>query len=221
METLKSTIKSIKNIKRSIKNWWVLLLLGIVFIGMGILVFSKPMESYVTLAVFFSISMVFSGIFQSWFAFSNKEEAEGWGWQLALGIMELILGLILMFNMHITIAILPFYVGFWLLFRSFALIGFSFELKSYQVMDWGYYLVFGLILTLFSWFIILNPLFGGMTIVTWTGIALIIAGIAHIMLSFKIKKLRDLPKKISSDLVDKYDSVISEIQKEIASQDTN
>ncbi len=186
MENLKSTLKEIRT---NIKNWWVLLLLGIVFIGMGALVFAKPLESYVTLAIFFAISMLTSGIFQFWFAIANRNEIDGWGWQLALGIMEFILGIVLIFNLDLTIAILPFYVGFWLMFRSFALIGFSFELKSYKILDWGYYFVFGLSLALLSWFIILNPLFGGITIVTWTGIALTVAGIAHIMLSLKLKKV--------------------------------
>ena len=180
---------SLKEIRKDIKNWWVLLLLGILFIGMGIFVFAKPLESYVTLAIFFAVSMLVSGITQFWFAIANRKEIDGWGWQLALGIMEFIFGMVLVFKMDITMAILPFYVGFWLLLKSFSLIGISFELKSNQVLDWGYYLVFGLSLVMLSWFIILNPLFGGITIITWTGSALIVSGIAQVMFSFKLKKV--------------------------------
>jgi len=186
MENLKSTIEEIRT---DIKNWWALLILGILFIGMGIFVFVHPLESYLTLAVFFAVTMLVSGIFQFWFAVSNRNEIEGWGWQLALSIMEIIIGVILMSNMGLTMVILPFYVGFWLLFRSFALIGFSFEMKSYKINDWGYYLALGILLVLLSWFIILNPLFGGLTIVTWTAVALIVAGITQIMLSLRLKKV--------------------------------
>lgn len=192
MEKLKSTIKEIRT---DIKNWWVLLVLGLLFIGMGILVFANPLESYVALAVLFAISMLISGLFQKWFAISNRDELEGWGWQLALGIMEFTIGIVLIFNLNFTMDVLPFYVGFWLLFKSFALIGFSFELKSYKITSWIYYLVFGLLLTILSWLIILNPMFGGMTIVVWTGIALIVAGIAYTMLSVKLKNVN---KKIIS-----------------------
>ena len=186
---MESIETSLKEIRRGIKNWWVLLLLGIGFIGMGVLVFAKPLESYVTLAIFFAVSMLVSGVSQFWFAITNRKEIDGWGWQMALSIMDLILGIILIFKIDITMAILPFYVGFWLLFRSFALIGFSFEMKSYQILDWGYYLIFGLLVASLSWFIIFNPLFGGITIVTWTGSALIVSGIASSMLSFKLKKV--------------------------------
>lgn len=197
MENLKSTIKEIRT---DIKNWWVLLVLGILFIGLGIFVFANPLESYITIAVFFAVSMLISGLFQKWFAISNRDELEGWGWQLALGIMEAIIGIVLLFNLNFTMSVLPFYVGFWLLFKAFALIGFSFELKSYKVLNWWYYLVFGLLLTLLSWLIILNPLFGGMTIVVWTGIALIVAGIAYIMLSFKLKKVNRKIVRIKESL---------------------
>ena len=197
MENLKSRMKEIRT---DIKNWWVLLLLGILFIGVGIFTFINPLESYVTLSVIFAASMLVSGVFQCVFAIGNRNEIDGWGWQLALGIMEFIIGIILLFNVNLTMAVLPFYVGFWLLFRSFALIGFSFELKSYRIMDWGYYLIFGLLVALLSWFIILNPMFGGLTIVTWTGIALIVAGIAHIMLSLKLKKVNKKIVKIEEGL---------------------
>jgi len=178
----------------------VFTLLGILFILLGIYVFNNPVSAYLTLSIFFAVSILVSGIFQLWFAFTNRNEIEGWGWQLALAIMEVIIGLVLFSNIGLTAAILPLYVGFWLLFRAFALVGFSFELKSYKVMNWGYYFVFGLLLGIFAWCIIINPLFGGMTIVTWTGIALVIAGIGHIMVSLKLRK-------VSKKLVDFKDKL--------------
>ncbi len=186
MENSKSLLKEIRT---DIKNWWALLLLGIVLIGMGVTVFTYPLDSYVSLSVLFAVGVVISGLLQIWFAIANRKEIDGWGWQLALGIMEVVLGVILVINFGLTLAILPFYIGFWLMFRAFALIGFSFELKTYKILDWGYYLVFGLLLVTLSWFIILNPLFGGITIVAWTATALIVAGVANIILSFKLKKV--------------------------------
>ena len=187
---MKNFDSTIKEIRTDIKNWWVLLVLGILFLGLGIIVLVNPLESYLSFITLFALSMMVSGLLQKWFAISNRNEIEGWGWQLALGIMEFIIGIILIFNLNFTMSVFPFYIGFWLLFRSLALIGFSFELKSYKITNWGYYLIYGLLLAILSWLIILNPMFGGMTIVIWTGTALIIAGIAYIMLSFKLKKVK-------------------------------
>lgn len=178
-----------KEIHTSIKNWWVIMLLGIAFILLSLIVFANPVKSYVALSIFFALGILSSGIFQFAFAIGNRNKVEGWGWQLTLGIMEISIGLILVFKMNITMAILPLYIGFWLLFRAFALMGFSFELKSYKIPNWGYYLFLGILLAIFSWIIILNPLLGGISIITWTGIALLTAGITHIILSVKLKKI--------------------------------
>ncbi len=72
--------------------------------------------------------------------------------------------------------------------------------------------VFGLLL---SFILIWNPLFAGLTIVTWTGIALISGGIYSIYLSFKLKKLNDKSKKIPQELKEKYEKVKQEIQNEL------
>lgn len=188
MENLNSTLSEIR---RNIKNWWILIVVGILFIGIGILVFAKPLASYVTLSVFFALGMLISGISQLWFAFANRKQIQGWGWQLTLGIMETVFGIVLIFKINITMSVLPFYVGFWLLFKSFALTAFSLEMKSLKILNWGYYLAFGILLGLLAWFIITNPLFGGLTIVSWTGMALIVAGIVHILLSIRLKKIKD------------------------------
>ena len=187
MEPLSSKLKEIKAV---IKNWWVFAVLGLLFIALGIYVFNQPAKTFLTLSVFFAASILVSGIFQLWFAYTNRDEIEGWGWQLALAIMEVIIGIILFSNIGLTVVILPLYVGFWLLFRAFALVGFSFELKSFGIEKWWLYLIFGILLGLFSWCIILNPAFGGLTIVSWVGIALIMAGIAHVFIALKMKQVK-------------------------------
>lgn len=217
-----SITSTIKSIKATIKNWWIITIIGVLFIALGIYVFQNPIESYSALSVIFAISILITGIFQASFAVANRKLIDGWGWQLALGILELAIGVVLLRDMEMTQAVFPLYVGFWLLFRAFALIGFSFELKAYYVLDWGYYLVFGISLAIISWFIILNPLFGGLTIVTWTGIALILVGIANIMLSLRLKKIKkkfvDLKDAFMDDIQkasDKVDKMVSDVKEAI------
>ena len=180
---------TLKEIKADIKNWWVFLLLGINFLIMGVIVYSSPVGSYFTLSVFFAVSVLFAGFLQIWFAFTNKNSLHGWGWQLTLGIIEVLIGISLLNSIILTESVLSYYVGFWLLFRSTALISFSIELASYNKANWGVYLILGILMLIFSWLIIVNPIFGELTIITWTGIAFIVAGIAYIVFSFRLKHL--------------------------------
>jgi len=56
-----------------------------------------------------------------------------------------------------------------------------------------------------------NPIFSGISIVTATALAFIFIGTALTILSFDLKKVKDIPSKISNNLKDK----ITTLQKEI------
>ena len=183
-------------IKSAVKNWWVLTILGILFILLGIWVFRNPLESYIGLSLYFSIAMFIGGAFQIFFSVSNRDVLPGWGWQLMGGILQVLFGYILTSNPQITMAILPLFVGFWLLFRSINLASFSLELRSLLLPNWWLYLLFAILIGIFSFFILTRPVIGGITIVTWTGIALIMAGVAQIAISMDLKKLHSLGKKL-------------------------
>ncbi len=208
--------KFFKRIKNAIKYWYFPLLLGLLFIGIGIWVFKTPLESYLTLAKLFSISFILYGLGEIIFSISNKDELENWGWMLSSGIFTLLVGILLVMNPAISVITLPFYVGFVILFRSIGAISFSLDLKSYGVLDWGNLMAIGILGVLFAFILIWNPLFGGLSVVVWTALAFIIAGVYSIYFSFKLKKLHDIPMKISSELMKKYDEISAQVQEELA-----
>jgi uncharacterized membrane protein HdeD (DUF308 family) len=194
------------------------MLFGLFFIAIGIWVFRTPLASYLTLAMLFSISFIVSGLSEIVFSISNKDELENWGWTLTSGILTLLMGGLLIMNPGVSVVTLPFYVGFVILFRSIGAISFSLDLKSYGVLDWGYLMGIGLLGVLFAFILLWNPLFGGMSVVIWTGLAFIIAGVYSCYFSLKLKKLHDVPNKLSNALMKKYDELESEIKKELANQ---
>ncbi len=211
----------IKTAHRTIKYWYIQLILGLLFITLGLYMFSVPVESYVVLAYAFSLYFVFSGIMNIYFSIANRKSLDGWGWILTGGILEAVLGILLLMRPDISMLTLPFYVGFWVMFRSIYAISWAIELKNYHLMDWGYLLAFGILGLLFSFILIWDPLFSGMTVVIWTALAFIVTGIFQIIFAFKLKKLKNLPDKISKNLKEKYSllrdqlAVLSEeIQKE-------
>lgn len=181
---------------RAIKNWWISILIGILYIFVGIWVVRTPLESYISLSIIFSVFIFVSGIFQIIFSFSNKNEMKDWGWYLAGGILDLIIGALLLSHPLMTMAILPLYVGFWLLFQSILFIGLSFQLKSAGIPQWGWLLFWSIITLLFSFLLLANPLFAGLSIVYMTAFALITAGIFRIFLGINLKKIGKMFKDI-------------------------
>ncbi len=76
----------------AVKNWWLSLLVGLLYIIVAIYLMFAPLASYVALSILFSVSMFVSGLFEIAFALANKKGINSWGWYLAGGIIDLILG---------------------------------------------------------------------------------------------------------------------------------
>ena len=184
-----------KEIQHSVKNWWTSLLLGIVYIIVALWLMFSPLSSYVALSIVFSISMLISGILEIIFSLSNRKGVPSWGWYLASGIIDLILGIYLMANIGLSMAVLPFIVAFWLMFRGFASTGYAMDLKRYGTRNWGWYMAFGVLAILCSIGIIWQPGLGALSLVYMIAYTLLIIGIFRVMLSFELKSLHKRNKE--------------------------
>ncbi len=200
----------LKTIRNAVKHWYIPLLIGILLILLGIYVLSTPVASYVTLSIMFSYSFLFAGIMEIIFSLSNKRELDGWGWYLAGGILNTLFGVLLLNNPAISMTTLPFIIGFFAMFRSIQYVSFALDLKSYGVRSWGWTLFFGILGILFSFMLLWNPVFAGLTIVIWTGMAIITAGFASCVLSTQLKNLKNLASRTPEDWKRRYDELKEE-----------
>jgi len=176
-------------LESQIKHWWISLLLGILFVAMGIWVIMTPIASYLTLSIFFSAVIFTSGVFGVFFSIANKEHMKGWGWHLIGSILDLVIGTILLIYPSLSMVVLPFVVGFWFMFSGFATIGVSGEFKSMGWKQSGWGIAFGVLMILFSFLLIINPLIGAVTVVYMTSMAFFTLGFFRIYLSFQLKKI--------------------------------
>ena len=94
----------------AVKNWWLSLLVGLLYIIVAIYLMFAPLASYVALSILFSVSMFVSGLFEIAFALANKKGISSWGWYLAGGIIDLILGIFLMASPGLSMEVLPFVI---------------------------------------------------------------------------------------------------------------
>jgi uncharacterized membrane protein HdeD (DUF308 family) len=176
-------------IKAIARNWYLELVMGVLFIAVGIWVFMTPVSSYGALSIFFAITFLLTGIIKTSYAFSTRKYVEGWGWSFAGGIVVILIGVLLLSKPLFTMAVLPLYVGFVLLFRSSLAIGLSFELGRLRIPDWGLLLFFGILGLVLAFIMLWNPVFAGLTIVVYTAMAFLSIGIFQVYLSFRLKKL--------------------------------
>lgn len=205
-------IAQIKNkIANKLKNWYLPLITGILFIGMGIWVISTPISSFVALAWIFSLGFILSGIADIVYSLSNRKQLNSWGWYLALGIFTFLLGFHLLARPGLTALILCYYIGFWLFFRSVMHIASSIEIKDDGYKNWGWILTFGILGMIFSFLLLWNPTLAGVFTSYWLGFGLISFGILQIFLSMGLRRIkRKFKKNIGKDLYADYEIIEKE-----------
>ena len=118
-------------LQQEVKNWWISLILGILYVIVAISLMFSPLSGYAVLSILFSVSMLFSGLLEISFAVSNRRRVSSWGWYLAGGIIDMILGFYLIAYPMLSMEVIPFIIAFWLMFRGFSSVGYAMDLKRY------------------------------------------------------------------------------------------
>ena len=179
-----------KKIGRTIRHWWLMLVVGILAVIAGILVFVFPLETYVTLSLAFGILMLLVGAAQLIVSASSDNYLMMRGYFIVGGVLDVLLGLFLCLYPGITIFLLPILLGIWLLYHSFMMIAFGGDLGTFGLGGQGETIAGGILLLLLSILILMNPFSAGVAaVVVLTGVGLVIFGITLFMLSLRLRKL--------------------------------
>lgn len=208
-----------KTVRKTVKHWYIPGIIGLIFVLFGIYIMATPLESYAALAFLFSLSFLFSGILAIWFSIDNRSELEGWGWHLAGGIFLFLIGIMLIAQPEMAAITLSLFVGFTLLFHSIQGLGFAFDLKNYGISRWGYLALASVLGILFSIILIFNPVFTGLSLVVMTSLAFIFSGIGSIILSYHLMKLKNTPRRIRKELLEKIEDLKEEYYEAIGKRD--
>ncbi len=182
---------------KTVKNWWMLLIAGLLLIIGGIVVFVNPVESYITLSMMFGIMMLITGLAELIIAITSHNFFAIRSYTIVGGIIDMIIGILLCCNIGVTAIILPIILGVYLLYHSFMIIGFGSDLEAFNVKGYGWPLAGGVVLLILSILILINPFsFGTSAVVILTGIALIILGGIFIVKSLRMRNLHSFFKSL-------------------------
>ena len=176
------------------------MLLGILLLISAYWMFSTPVESFIGLASLFSALIFVSGLFSVFFALTNKDDIDNFGLYLAGGVLDVIIGFILLKYPGLTVVLFSLFIGFWLLFRGFNMISVSFKIKAIGDEGWGWILAFGILIVIFAMMSIINPLIGASYLVYTLAFTLVLFGVANIALALKLRKLKTNVKDLKAKL---------------------
>lgn len=187
--------------QQSVKQWWLSLTAGIVYIAIGTWVLMNPVKSFLALTNIFIIGFTIIGVINVFYAINNRKILEHWGWALMAGLIDLAIALVLLTTPEISMFVLPLYVGFVLMFRSIIGIGFSTYLAHYKVRNWGVVLTLSVLGVIFSLMMIWNPVFGAFTLTLYTAAALLSVGFSQIGMAYELRRYQKLFEREEEELL--------------------
>lgn len=182
-----------KNYKGGITRlWWIPLITGILSIALGIWCFCSPEESLEVMAYVFAGCICAAGILNIAFGIINSAPHSNWGWSLALGLLEIIVGVwLFMLPGAILVSTFIFTIGIYLIFVTINAICEACVMASFSNAWLAWIMCFLLATLVFAVIFLAGPVAGGVAVWFYIGISLITFGIYRLILAAKLKKINN------------------------------
>ncbi len=185
---------------KTVRNWWMLLIAGLLIIAAGIAVFFYPESSYAALSVIFGLVMLLTGVTELVVAVSSRNWFMVRGYNIVGGILDLLVGIMLCAWPQVTMATLPFVLGIWLIYHSFMVIGLAGDMSALRVSGSGWMIFGGILMLLFAIMIVLRPFSLGVdVIVVLLGTGLIVFGAVLVGASCRLSRVHKYFRKINAE----------------------
>jgi uncharacterized membrane protein HdeD (DUF308 family) len=169
------------------KNWWVLLIRGILAVLFAVMAFTLPGLTLITLVLLYGVYAFADGLTAIWVG----GLARAW-WFVLLGLLGVIVGIFTFISPGITAVALLYLIVVWAMARGVFEIATAIRLRKEISNEWM--LILGGILSIiFGVAFAANPAAGALAVVWIIGVYALIFGLMMIVLAFR---LRGLPGRL-------------------------
>ena len=173
------------------RNWWVPVLRGVAAITFGIIAFTHPVMAAVTLVWFFGARVLIDGIFRIIGAIRHRDSDSDWGFNLIIGILGVIVGLLTFHAPGVTALALVVYIAAWALMIGATEIALAIKMRREIKGEW-FLILMGLASIIFAALLLWNPLAGAAALIWIIAWYAVIMGILAIVFGFRLRSLPTL-----------------------------
>src|SRR6266516_5595939 len=174
------------------RHWWVPVIRGIFAIVFGIIAFVYPGLTIATLVLFFGAWVLIDGIFRIVGAIGHRASDSDWGWQLVIGLLGIVVGLLTFHAPQITALALVIYVAAWARMIGASEIAAAVKLRREIKGEW-FLILMGLASIVFAILLLWNPVLGAATLIWIMAWYAVIFGVLAIIFGLRLRSLPALP----------------------------
>jgi uncharacterized membrane protein HdeD (DUF308 family) len=171
--------------EKTTTSWWMYLLKGILLIILGIWMLKMPRESFSAMLLVIGLIVAIGGLLETFHALYYRKVLMEWGWSFSAGILDLLIGILLIANPEAILILITLFISFWLIMRGVLAIWEAMELRKGGSRYWGWILFLGILILLLAVLLIWHPQVIGLTIIFWIAISFISLGLFRILLAFR------------------------------------
>ena len=164
------------------RHWWVPVIRGIAAIVFGVIAFTHPVMAIATLVLFFGAWVLIDGIFRIVAAIRDRGSDPDWAWQLVIGIIGIIVGLLTFHAPQVTALALVIYIAAWALMIGASEIVMAVKLRHEIKGEWLLILM-GLASIVFAVLLLWNPVAGAAAVIWLIAWYAVVLGILAIFLA--------------------------------------
>ena len=165
---------------------WGSLLLGVVLIIISLITFQNPAENLLTIVIVFAILAIFKGVIEILIR-NRMKDLTGFKTYvpIVVGIIDIIIGIYLFFNLDIGIVALPFIFAIWFILDSFFGL---FTLDFAKAVSAGYFwfsLILNILGVIIGVLLLFDPVASALTLSFLVGFYFLLFGILNIVYAFR------------------------------------
>src|SRR5206468_6917637 len=171
------------------RHWWVPVIRGIFAIVFGIIAFVYPGLTIATLVLFFGAWVLIDGIFRIVGAIGHRASDPDWGWQLVIGILGIVVGLLTFHAPQITALALVIYIAAWALMIGASEIAIAVKMRREIKGEW-FLILMGLASIVFAVLLLWNPIAGAAALIWLIAWYAVVLGILGMFFGLRLRSLR-------------------------------
>ncbi|MGX6979284.1 HdeD family acid-resistance protein [Vagococcus elongatus] len=168
------------------KNFnWSYLIIGILYILISLMSFRNPEGSLIAVVMMFGMTAVAKGIFE--LLIRNKmKEYTGYKSKIliVLGILDIVVGVLLIFNIGVSLSLLPYFFAVWFIMDSVGELSVAKVIKLVSRPFYWFTVAANVLGIILGFVLMFNPLLSAFTLAFLVGFYFMITGINYVVAAF-------------------------------------
>lgn len=170
------------------RNWWVLMLRGVLAILLGVLALVNPAATLAALILVFGAFAVADGLLSIITSLTAPAEYRGWVWLLVSGLAGVLIGILTFFWPGLTAVLLLYYVMAWLIVTGIFQIMAGIRLRK-EITGEFWLILGGGLAVMMGVYLIVNPALGLLAMLWVLGFYAIVFGALLIAVSLRLRRI--------------------------------